>query len=624
MSRFSEWREDAGTGLNLVINDLLHDWKLSSCLVLSIAAVVAPLLILFGLKFGTITTLENRLLNDPKNLEIVPRTTLNHPQVWFDQLAARPEVAFVIPSTRQISATLNARVANGKSGAASARLDIVPTAAGDLLLQRNQASIPAKGECVLTRLAAEALKASEGDTLHCTVGRSKSGSYEKAMFNLRVINVLPDRAGAKKALFARLELLQAVEAFRDGRAVPDYGWPGDLPIVYPLYHGFVLLFKSALTEIQQAELTVGTGLSRIQKLTPETSADTIGFTLPKEIHAYLLQVIHTPVGQESFQALQEKLRGMDCLLLPYVRPMALTLVDASGNSHALTAQGYWAEAEQAERLRLPALPKFPQDAPAGKALLKIILPPEHEALDNRGPCKLVIKNGAQTLSFPVYTVSTAAGLTRAMLPGQLAGILNVFFQRGVSYDPQEMTFLLGRMSFADFRLYAASLDDVVYLRSFFQNQGIEVKTMAGEIERVKALARGLSRMFWLVAVVGTIGCLAALMASFASSVERKRKELGVMRLMGISGWFIFFIPVMQAIFLALAGFLAAAAAFYAISLVINNVFSQDMMDGAKMCFLHGSHLVLALSATFFIAVLSALFASKLAIKIDPSEALRDE
>jgi putative ABC transport system permease protein len=180
------------------------------------------------------------------------------------------------------------------------------------------------------------------------------------------------------------------------------------------------------------------------------------------------------------------------------------------------------------------------------------------------------------------------------------------------------------MSFADFRMYASSLDDVITLRQFFHNQGIEVKTMAGEIERIKGLARGLSRIFWLVAVVGTIGCMAALIASFASSVERKRKDLGVMRLMGISGWFIFFIPVAQAIFLGCFGFITATGAYFVIAEIINTVFAQDMMAGEKMCRLGWMHIGIAMAATLCIAMLSALFASKAAVKIDPSEALRDE
>jgi putative ABC transport system permease protein len=44
---------------------LLHEWVLTLCLVLALAAVLAPLLVLFGLKHGTIHTLRERLVEDP-------------------------------------------------------------------------------------------------------------------------------------------------------------------------------------------------------------------------------------------------------------------------------------------------------------------------------------------------------------------------------------------------------------------------------------------------------------------------------------------------------------------------------------------------------------------------------
>jgi hypothetical protein len=77
-------------------------------------------------------------------------------------------------------------------------------------------------------------------------------------------------------------------------------------------------------------------------------------------------------------------------------------------------------------------------------------------------------------------------------------------------------------------MYARSIEDVEPLRHFLANQGIEALTKAYEIERVRSVDRGLTKIFWLVAVVGIAGCLATLAASFASSVERKRKDLGIM------------------------------------------------------------------------------------------------
>lgn len=57
----------------LAFRDFLHEWRVSLCLIFALAAVLAPLLVLFGLKSGIIATMTERLRADPHNLEITLR-----------------------------------------------------------------------------------------------------------------------------------------------------------------------------------------------------------------------------------------------------------------------------------------------------------------------------------------------------------------------------------------------------------------------------------------------------------------------------------------------------------------------------------------------------------------------
>ena len=56
----------------LVFADLGHEKLLSLCQVVAIAAVLAPLLVLFGLREGVIGTLIERLNRDPTLRLVVP------------------------------------------------------------------------------------------------------------------------------------------------------------------------------------------------------------------------------------------------------------------------------------------------------------------------------------------------------------------------------------------------------------------------------------------------------------------------------------------------------------------------------------------------------------------------
>lgn len=52
------------------LKDLFFDRKVSFFIVASLVAVIAPLLLLFSLKYGVVYQLQQRLLNDPQTLEI--------------------------------------------------------------------------------------------------------------------------------------------------------------------------------------------------------------------------------------------------------------------------------------------------------------------------------------------------------------------------------------------------------------------------------------------------------------------------------------------------------------------------------------------------------------------------
>jgi hypothetical protein len=47
----AQWRDVA----RLAFRDYSHEWHISGCFILGLAAVLAPLLVLFGLKYGLVT-----------------------------------------------------------------------------------------------------------------------------------------------------------------------------------------------------------------------------------------------------------------------------------------------------------------------------------------------------------------------------------------------------------------------------------------------------------------------------------------------------------------------------------------------------------------------------------------
>jgi putative ABC transport system permease protein len=207
---------------------------------------------------------------------------------------------------------------------------------------------------------------------------------------------------------------------------------------------------------------------------------------------------------------------------------------------------------------------------------------------------------------------------------ELLGILRTGLERHLEYDPARGGLMLAKSGHRGFRLYARSIDDVPTLYRWFIDQGISVQTMAQEIERVQILDRGLTRIFWLIAAVGILGGMASLIASLYAAVERKKRDISVLRLMGLSRLQFFRFPVYQGLTMALLSVLLASSVYVLFALIINQVFAADLSLGQKICTLPVTYFAAALLITTVIALLSSLLAAWKTTRIDPAEALREE
>lgn len=240
------------TMLRLACKDYWHEFLLSACAVLGLAAVLTPLLVLYGVKFGVVQTLTERLRNDPRNLEISPVISGRYTPEYLAKLAAHPDVAFVLPRTRSIAATMDLSAGNGDARSVLVA-SLEPTAEGDPLLQRFGATVPSMPQSpdaeaigvTLSSSAAEKLHLKQGDTLNGKVERRFQGKVQTARVALRVTAVLPLAAQQKDVAYVPLALMEATEDYRDGRAVPELGaqngWTGEpRPQGERVYPGFRL------------------------------------------------------------------------------------------------------------------------------------------------------------------------------------------------------------------------------------------------------------------------------------------------------------------------------------------------------------------------------------------------
>ncbi|MFH2059416.1 MAG: FtsX-like permease family protein [Pseudomonadota bacterium] len=583
--------------------DLKHEWILSLCLFLAVSAVVGPLLLLFGLKNGTVETLRSRLLQDPRNREIRPMISRSFTPEWLDTLKDNSKVAFLVPTTRSISASVELKSISG-----NLTLEAQPSSKGDPLLMENHAIPPEQNQCVLSEEAARKLSVKVGDELDLTIKRLKGSSFELGHARLKISGVLDTRATSRDMVYFNLTLLENIERFKDGQAVPKLGWKGSVPLAEPVFDGVVLGIDTPIDPVLKVKLTSGTGLSHLEKLTNDQQQARLGYQLKNKKYIYLISTKRA-LGQEVLATVSLRLRGKKALVLPWVNPMEIQLGDA--------VKLFLFALPVAEGLNTPWAEKLPM----GPEWRQIILPPNIE-LKPGNQLKPIEESSLSIEVKPVDDIFSKGNV--ALVPPQLAGILNLSLRREISWLPQEDQFILKRRGYAAFRLYAKTLDDVEPLKLELETQGIPVHTQAARIRDIKELDKHLGMIFWLIALGGLLGGAGSLTASLYASVERKRRDLGVLGLIGFGQSDLLCFPLYQALFLSLGGLSLAFGFYTGMAGLINQLFSSQLATGENLCRLNYEHLVYAASGVIILGQFAAALAAWRVISIDPAEALRDE
>ncbi len=394
--------------VGLATRDYFHEWQISICFVLALAAVLGPMMVLFGLKFGIVGSMITELVEDPAKREIRPVGSGHYDRDWIGALRRRSDVDFIVPRSRSIASIISVK---SERAGRILELEVIPSDQGDPLLDSALPAPSGLDKIVLSSSAAKKLQVSAGDKVDGSISRRYRGRKERVHLPLTVVAIAPATAFNREGVFTSVMLMEALEDYRDGHAVPAAGWGGAPPVEQRVYTGF--------------------------------------------------------------------------------------------------------------------------------------------------------------------------------------------------------------------RLYAASIYDVAALQSSFERSGIEVRTQAADIETVQRMDRTLSGIYWAIALIGLAGFSLSLGASLWANVDRKRKELSVLRLVGFRTGEIILFPVIQGAYTAVFGWALACGIYYVAAWSINFMLAPQLERAQKICRLLPEHYGLALAITLAAAVLAAILAGIRAARVEPSEGLRE-
>ena len=210
----------------LGLADLRHERLMAICQGLALAAVLAPLLILYGLKHGIVTGTLAALREQPANREILVLGNNRLSPDDLEALRSLPEVGFLVPKPRSFARTLYIeRLEGPPRGLFEA--DLIPSAAGDPLLP----AALADGEIALAAQLATRMQLRIGDRLQGSAVRGEMrGTPERLSFRFAVAQILTEGLIGRRAALLGYPTLDRIEAFIDGYALPELGIEAGMPL----------------------------------------------------------------------------------------------------------------------------------------------------------------------------------------------------------------------------------------------------------------------------------------------------------------------------------------------------------------------------------------------------------
>lgn len=243
--------------LSLSLRDLLRDRFFFFCNVAVMAGILAPLLVLFGVKNGVYQALIGEMMSNPATLQIDTLGNNDFDAAQIDALRRWPEVAFVTPRVRSQFDFVNVYApAQRKMRDAL----IVPSGSGDptlpdgLTLEGNRIA--------LSPQLADQLQARPGDRVEL-VTQGENRTHQLAL-KVEVVAILSPAVVSGNTVLAPYPLLDLIEAFYDAYALPEYGIVDGRPLSERVasYEGIRLYSRSleGLSALQtRTEEFLGTG-----------------------------------------------------------------------------------------------------------------------------------------------------------------------------------------------------------------------------------------------------------------------------------------------------------------------------------------------------------------------------
>lgn len=558
------------------------------CRVLALAAILVPLVVIWGLKCGIVSSLRENLLRDPRTLEInILSAPAPFTEADFSALRARPELGYLQPDTGSIFTRVGVCPAAQAADAAATAYTLIPTSAGDPVLRSADMEQPAGDAVVITHKLAQEQHLKPGDEVRLTVYRNQH--REKSERILRVAGVLPERCHSTAAVFAPAEFALELRRFLSA----GNGTPGISADLHAGSYAALALPPGAAEDVQQALLSYDAKLL-VTPAAPETE-------LPEGT-----LLVHRKEGKMSAEGatmLMEMARSYSCAAYPYNPSLRVQLAGAGAEMTVCTETAV--EGSEGECAAPPTLFAAPGSMEEGEETI---------ALPSAG--------GEQSRIFCRVRVAEGVPEGRLVASPQLLCLLHLAQERLLLWDYRTGSVRYPEQAFYGMRLYADSLEHTEALLRFAESRGMVCRARLNTIYRVLQLERSLNVLFLIISIGAGLGALISFGMSLFNAAELHRRHYATIQLLGAGRLSLSIIPVVTALVETLAVLVVTLLCYHLIAWCISLIPATET-GGAPPCLLVSSHALIFCGICFATAFVASLAAVGKVLSITPAEILRE-
>lgn len=556
------------------------------CQSLALAAIMAPLLIIFGLKYGLVESMKESLLSNPAALEIVVDGSVSDVPGIMERMEHWSELAFAVPSVGYVYSRVNLAAGHGGE---ETEAELVPTADGDPLLLNTGCGIPAEGEAVISANVARQLDIRKGDTL--TVRAYRDSQREVLQKQLRVRGVLDERYDAGSSLYVPLSNTVELENF----LISGRGQAGsDASLMGELYDG-VMLGKEAGEE---TAVYVSRRVPFVEASRCEQGEENEGAFLLSRKGGAKMAPVHAQVLIDAADS-----KGIAAWV--WVRPFRCRLLSGGEKSEDVLLTGDRTDTSSLDLISAPPTVSLPPGVAHEEDV-------ELRTCAKKGESRIVCRVEEDT--------TVPAGTAKLNMP--LMALLKYGRDQVVDWDYRSGGLRFPVLSFVSMRVYARTLEDTERLLHRLVGEKVPCHARLNTVRQVLAIEKGLDRLFAVLCIGVVVGAVVSFGLSLFNAAELHRRDYALVQLLGVNRMALAWMPLIEALVVASVGVMLAFGSFYATQSVISTIFSET--TGSNMlCRLSFRHIGFFCSSAAGLAILASLAATLKVLRITPSEIIHE-